>query len=62
MPRMNGFELASKLLELFPALRIVVCSGHDKMTLDDIRKKYNMEDKVEITTKDDMDFMMNIAK
>lgn len=62
MPRMNGFELASKLLELFPALRIVVCSGHDKRTLESIRNKYNMEEKVEITSKGDMDFMLNLTK
>lgn len=61
MPQMNGFSLASKLLEEKLKIRIIVSSGHSKQTLDKICKHYDLENKIELTTKGDLEILMHLA-
>ncbi|MBR5227426.1 MAG: response regulator [Clostridia bacterium] len=61
MPQMNGFELSKKLVENSIKARIIVSSGYDTFTLANIRKQYGLEKMIEITTKGDMDFLINLC-
>jgi len=61
MPQMNGLELAQRLIEQNLKIRIIVCSGEDKATLEKYCEKYNLDGKVEITTKGNMEFMKNLT-
>lgn len=45
MPKMNGFELAKKVLEKCPNIKIIIWSGHDKRTLEEVNEKYNIKGK-----------------
>lgn len=60
MPRMNGFELSCELLKLNPTLKIIIHSGNDEKYLKAIRSKYNLDDKVEITTKSNLEYYKNL--
>ena len=42
MPGMNGFELAKKVIEIFPNIKIIIWSGHDKSTLKNENENYNL--------------------
>lgn len=61
MPQMNGFSLASKLLEEKVNIRIILSSGHSKQTLEKICKQYDLENKIELTTKGDLEILMHLA-
>ena len=54
MPQMNGFELAQKIIDLYPKIDIVITSGHDVTTLKKIRADYNLGDKVKVIMKGNM--------
>lgn len=60
MPRMNGFELAKEVINLKPNIKIIVNSGHDKKSLEIVRSKYSLEDKVEVTAKSNMEYYKNL--
>lgn len=42
MPKMNGFELAKKVLEKCSNIKIIIWSGHDKSTLNKVNEEYNI--------------------
>ena len=60
MPRMNGFELAEIILEKFPKMRVIVSSGYDKTDLKQICEEYELDGKIEVVCKDDMEFFMRL--
>lgn len=43
MPKMNGFELAKKVIERFPNIKIIIWSGHDESTLKKVNNEYNLD-------------------
>ena len=45
MPKMNGFELAKQVLEKSPTIKIIIWSGHDQITLEEVKEKYNINAK-----------------
>ena len=45
MPKMNGFELAKQVLEKSPTIKIIIWSGHDQITLEEVNEKYNINAK-----------------
>lgn len=45
MPKMNGFDLSKKVLEKYPNIKIIIWSGHDKRTLEEVNEKYNINAK-----------------
>ena len=45
MPKMNGFELAKQVLEKSPNIKIIIWSGHDQITLEEVNEKYNINAK-----------------
>lgn len=62
MPGMNGFMLAHRLAVIEELkLRIIICSGHDKRTLEEIRRQCDLEDKIEVICKTDMEFFKNLS-
>lgn len=61
MPQMNGFELVQRLLENEVKIRMIISSAHDKQTLEMLRKKYNLEGKVEVAMKTDFEFMKHLS-
>ena len=61
MPNMNGFEFAKSILERFPDMRVIVSSGRDEEVLKEICKKYELEDKVEIICKSNIDFLTKLV-
>ena len=42
MPKMNGFELAKKVLEKCSNIKIIIWSGHDKSTLNKVNEEYKI--------------------
>jgi len=61
MPQMNGFVLAQKVIKEDVGTRIIISSGEDKQTLMKVCKQYDLDGKVEVTTKDNMEFMMHLV-
>lgn len=60
MPQMNGFELAQKLIKEDCKVRIIVSSGHDVRTLENIRKQYGLDGKIEVNTKTNIEFLKKL--
>ena len=60
MPKMNGFELASRVLSKFPNLKIIISSGHDKFTLDSVCEGYGLKGKVKLSDKGDLAFLKEL--
>ena len=61
MPGMNGFMLAEKLVSTHQLdIKIVVCSGHDIETLKEFSKFYDLENKVKLVCKCDMDYFKTL--
>lgn len=60
MPRLNGFQLANKLLESNSGLRIIIMSGHGKKHLEKVAIEYGLNGKVELADKSDLDFFKTL--
>ncbi len=60
MPYMNGFELAQKILLKCPNIKITVSSGHSMEKLKRIREEYNLNGKVNVMEKTDIEFYTNL--
>lgn len=60
MPGMNGFELAQKVLERFPNIRVIISSAHDQETLQERCKQYDLEGKVNLASKMDIRYLVKL--
>ena len=48
MPKMDGFELAKEVIRKFPNMKIVIWSGHGRITLEEIKRKHNLGDEIKV--------------
>ena len=58
MVQMNGFIFSQRVINLGIEPRIIVYSNCNEKALQFLRKQYNLEDKVEISTTTDIDSLM----
>lgn len=61
MPHMNGFELATRVLEERPETRVTIMSGHNEETLRKFSEKYMIKDKIILKCKSDMEYLRHLT-
>lgn len=60
MPRIDGFELAQRVNDEFPDIRIILSSGYDVKKMEEICYSCGLEDKVEIISKNNLEILENL--
>ncbi|MBE5822276.1 MAG: response regulator [Clostridiales bacterium] len=60
MPIIDGLELAQRVADEFPNIKIIISSGYDTKRMEEIRYSCGIEDKVDIISKSNIEFLKNL--